>query len=488
MESIQVKTVDPISQALLKSASQRGIKLSWDRFERLQPQDGFLRVGLSCPYGCLQGPCRIDPFGRGPDRGLCGLNRDGMVAALLLRLTLSGALEAMPDEDTLLEPSWASSLKSTVSQALKNLGAGRSAIKEIRQAAALLNRPSESPDGLVIQALRLSLLTIGWLSKSPAFRERRKLLPFKVGYGLLAQKELNIGVCGRPFPEFLQALLAEVDKNLSGLGQVLSLGDFIPMDEGYLPCACPAGEAELVLSSGVVNLLIVGPGTDPAIIELCPLLDIPVFSSMDPKAVMEGLKRAKEKKGIAQSDFKPQPSMVEETEVIAASSVLEESFKKGPTRKLAILGGADHPYHPLGWIPTEVTPLLLGEGFTVAGWGDCAIWMVKKGLASAKSKRPVRILDGRGWPLIALKALADSGRLEDLKGICYTGMKGCLELAVAMGLAGLGLRVGTAVPLPLWGSEKVRNLLQEKLAPLGGSLTHFDHPAQAEEIADWFIK
>jgi hypothetical protein len=45
-----------------------------------------------------------------------------------------------------------------------------------------------------------------------------------------------------------------------------------------------------------------------------------------------------------------------------------------------------------------------------------------------------------------------------------------------------------AVPLPLWGSEKVRNLLQEKLAANGGSLTHYDHPAQAEEILDWFIK
>ena len=87
-----------------------------------------------------------------------------------------------------------------------------------------------------------------------------------------------------------------------------------------------------------------------------------------------------------------------------------------------------------------------------------------------------------------MKALAASGRLKDVKGICYTGMKSCQDLAAALGLAGLGLRVGMAVPLPLWGSEKVRNLLQEKLAAMGGSLTHFDHPAQAEEILDWFLK
>ena len=180
---------------------------------------------------------------------------------------------------------------------------------------------------------------------------------------------------------------------------------------------------------------------------------------------------------------------MEEAEVAVASSALEEYFKKAAARKkLIFLGGADHPYHPLGWIPTEVTPALQGKGFAVTGWGDSGLWMVKGGLASAKNKRPVQILDGQQGPVLALKALAASGRLKDVKGICYTGIKDCHDLAVALGLASLGLRVGMAVPLPLWGSEKVRNLLQEKLAAMGGSLTHFDHPAQAEEILDWFLK
>src|SRR4030042_5361548 len=97
MDTIHLKAVEPLSQELLKSAYQRGIKISWDRYERLQPQDGFLRVGLSGPLGCLQGPCRIDPFGRGPDRGLCGLERDVMVAAMLLRICLHGTLTILND-------------------------------------------------------------------------------------------------------------------------------------------------------------------------------------------------------------------------------------------------------------------------------------------------------------------------------------------------------------------------------------------------------
>jgi len=489
MESIQVKTVDPISQELLKSASQRGLKLSWDRFEKLQPQDGFLRVGLSCPYGCLHGPCRIDPFGRGPERGLCGLDRDGMVAALLLRLALNGALEAMPEEKPGSEPAWTPSLKEALPRVFKNLGEGRISSEEVPKSAALLNRPPESAEGMINQALRLALLTIGWLSKGPASQGRKKSLPLKVGYGLLAQKEVNIGICGQPSPDFLKALLAEVDKTLSGGGQVLSLGEFISLDGSYLPSACTSGEAELVLSSGRINCLIFGAGTDPSIIELCRTLDIPAASSIDPKSIRGLVQKAREKKnpGI-QPVLQLQSSVVEDAEVVAASSVLEESFKKGPAKKLALLGGADHPYHPLGWIPAEVTPALLGKGFAVTGWGDSGLWMVKKGLASGKNKRPVQILDGKQGPVPALKALASTGKLKDVKGICYTGVKSCQDLAVALGLAGLGLRVGMAVPLPLWGSEKVRNLLQEKLAAMGGSLTHFDHPAQAEEILDWFIK
>ena len=126
MDTIHLKTVDPLSQDLLKSAFERGIKLNWDRYEKLQPQDGFLRVGLSCPYGCLQGPCRIDPLGRGPERGLCGLDRDRMVAALLLRLTLNGVLEAMNDGATgsgkTAGISLSPPLDKIFSKAIRNLG------------------------------------------------------------------------------------------------------------------------------------------------------------------------------------------------------------------------------------------------------------------------------------------------------------------------------------------------------------------------------
>jgi hypothetical protein len=412
-----------------------------------------------------------------------------MVAALLLRLTLSGALEAMPDSHPVPEFYWVPSLKELASRALKNLGGDRISSAEIKRASSYLNRPMESLESMIIQAMRVALLAIGWLAKKPASPGRKKRLPLMVGYGLLAEKEIHLGVCGQPSSEFLKDLLGEVNRDLSDRGQVVSLGDFIPLDGSYLPCVCTSGEAELVLSSGKINLLIAGPGTDPSLVELCHTLDIPSASYPDSISARALVQRSKENRNVAiRPNFNPPLPLVEEAEVAIRPSDLEESFKKGPSRKMALLGGADHLYHPLGWVPTEVTPALRAKGIFVSAWGDAALWMVKQGLASPQNRPPVQILDGQQGPVLALKALGASGRLRNLKGVCFTGMKSCQDLATALGLATMGLRVSLAVPIPLWGSEKVRNLLQEKLAAVGGSLTHFDHPAQAEEILDWFLK
>jgi hypothetical protein len=113
--------------------------------------------------------------------------------------------------------------------------------------------------------------------------------------------------------------------------------------------------------------------------------------------------------------------------------------------------------------------------------------MIKNGFASEGQDNAARILDEYQGPLLALKAFAFSGMLENFQGICFTGLKACRDLAVALGLAGLGLKVCVAVPLPLWGSERVRNFLADKLAAGGGLLTHYDHPATAEEILEWFL-
>src|SRR3989337_1032730 len=48
------------------------------------------RSGIGTRRHCLQGPCRIDPFGSGPKAGICGATADTFVARGLGRAIAAG--------------------------------------------------------------------------------------------------------------------------------------------------------------------------------------------------------------------------------------------------------------------------------------------------------------------------------------------------------------------------------------------------------------
>ncbi|RJR32626.1 MAG: anaerobic carbon-monoxide dehydrogenase catalytic subunit [Deltaproteobacteria bacterium] len=83
-------SIQPDTLALKDKARQEGLETIWDRFAAQQPQCGFCDLGLSCRI-CVMGPCRIDPFGEGPQRGVCGADADIMVARNLARMIAAGA-------------------------------------------------------------------------------------------------------------------------------------------------------------------------------------------------------------------------------------------------------------------------------------------------------------------------------------------------------------------------------------------------------------
>jgi len=90
VKDVQDRSVDPASLEMLAVAGKAGIETAWDRFERQQPQCGFGELGLCC-RNCNMGPCRIDPFGEGPSKGVCGATADIIVARNLLRSIAAGA-------------------------------------------------------------------------------------------------------------------------------------------------------------------------------------------------------------------------------------------------------------------------------------------------------------------------------------------------------------------------------------------------------------
>lgn len=84
------KSVDKATLSALKAAEASGIMTVWDRYEAQKPQCGFGEAGLCC-RNCMQGPCRIDPFGEGARTGVCGANADVMVARWVSRAVAAGA-------------------------------------------------------------------------------------------------------------------------------------------------------------------------------------------------------------------------------------------------------------------------------------------------------------------------------------------------------------------------------------------------------------
>jgi hypothetical protein len=483
METIHFKTVDPLSQQLLREASSKGIALNWERYEKQQPQDGFLRLGLACPYGCLQGPCRIDPFGRGAQSGICGLGRDGMAAAMLLRLTLQGVLEGLPADPSGCpggEIAWPASLKDRAADAAQRLGDARLTCGEILAAAPLLSRPAASPEKLIRQALRLALFGAGLaaqgLAQAPAASAS-----CRVGYGLLAGNAPTVALCGLPAAALVQALGDEAGNGGRAV-RLVSLGDWIPGRDGFIPLACTSGEAETVLSSGKLSLLLAGPGTDPGLLCLCNTMKIPVISEECAPAAAEIIQQARaafEKRPAAA--FAPDAALVAEGRVNFAGSAFTAALETSSAAKIALIGGADSLFGSFGHLPVELAKALRGQDHALGAWNDAALWILKQEI-------PAALLDARTGPLAAVSALAAAGRLPALKGICFTGLKGCREFTLALGLAALGVKVCLATPIPLWGSDQARALLQDELAALGGSLTHFDHPAQTDELLDWFVR
>ena len=82
--------MDPASREMLKVAADQNIETVWERLEKQQPQCGFGELGLCCRI-CAMGPCRIDPFGEGAQKGACGAGADTIVARHLIRMIAGGA-------------------------------------------------------------------------------------------------------------------------------------------------------------------------------------------------------------------------------------------------------------------------------------------------------------------------------------------------------------------------------------------------------------
>jgi len=84
------RSSDKASQEMISRMAEAGQQNAWDRLESQLPQCGFGKLGICCRI-CTMGPCRIDPFGEGPQFGVCGADADTIAARNLVRMIAGGA-------------------------------------------------------------------------------------------------------------------------------------------------------------------------------------------------------------------------------------------------------------------------------------------------------------------------------------------------------------------------------------------------------------
>lgn len=89
-DNVQKLSINNDAREMLIRAREEGIETVWDRLADQEPQCGYCSMGVSC-RNCSMGPCRVDPFGEGPQKGVCGADADIIVARNLGRTIAAGA-------------------------------------------------------------------------------------------------------------------------------------------------------------------------------------------------------------------------------------------------------------------------------------------------------------------------------------------------------------------------------------------------------------
>jgi len=84
------KSIDSTVKQLLVKANKDGVETVWERSDKQTPRCGFGEQGLCC-HICYMGPCRINPRGKSPQKGVCGATAEEIVARNFARMIAGGA-------------------------------------------------------------------------------------------------------------------------------------------------------------------------------------------------------------------------------------------------------------------------------------------------------------------------------------------------------------------------------------------------------------
>ncbi len=480
MNPIHKKSALDQSTSLILAAYDRGESLLWGRYEAQLPLCAFTANGLNCRR-CFQGPCRINPFGDEPQRGVCGADRDQIVMETLFQATLGGVLETARSISLLEE--------LALHQELPDL------------APDLPPETRERLSGQGILPVRKDQL---WGAQNSFFSHKKYLgRTLKdlsrlglINYGLLKNlATLKDSLPGRPFsfdPEGANLLIV----GQAGLKDLIALRDRISEESKgqkvnlwlqgtkgppVFPSLADQGSPEMILAMNLDALLIFPDAGLPSLQELAQKWEIPVVVEEESKppgdlfkqALRLALDHQKKRSHLTAARIAQPPSGKLSFENIEDTRA---ALKAGRARGVLILWGEPNPQQTFFERTLTLLEIALKERLLVFMGGDLAAqgeflreeWGRRAGKKTAGpsgsvSFDGVRFLDSCADipKLVAsLRTLNPGKEFQQMPVVVsFPEFFRTSTWAAAVSFLSLGFAVQVGTKLPFWGSPSLSEVL-----------------------------
>lgn len=438
MQHVRRKSIDPKARTYLMKAKTEGIRLSWDLFENMLPQDGFAQLGLTC-QDCLQGPCRLNPFRPEEQYAICGFDRDELVYRGFVKKLTSESYN--PKEIY----SYALADVSTPEQKVKNLE--KLALRQMEQ-----------------KKLRTESVERPYDEKSGSVRQ--------MGLGVLKTGAVNI--CLQAPQSQVKAWAQELAEELRD--EAVRQG----AREGFNPCligdvACEldtvTNEAhfEFALLTGLVDFVVMGQAPVKGR-QLIKAYQISWVTGIETKEQFKSIFRQ------ALSAFKQRvtdkilPSSTFEGGYVGAAlspEELSQKLEKGFVEGICLLGGGSNLRVTADEGTIQVARTLVGKKVLGVSYGNTAVTLGQNGYL---------VHEGAGFYAFEDQGISVLERIRELPGglkaktiAVFPEMNTSEDLQMAFSLAASGIKVLSGIKLPIEGSKIFADLIQQKIeyCPIG---------------------
>lgn len=514
MERIHKKSALAETSQLLLAAHDLGVELLWERYEQQLPLCAFTSNGLNCRK-CFQGPCRINPFGDEPSRGICGADRDQIVMENLFQTTLEGVMESaravgllgIGGTDQAL-PDIASSLPAEVKERLSKAG-----LLPVRKGDLFsVQNGYFSHKGYLPQTLRdltrLGLIQYGFLleAESSIGRARREGSAFD-------PEGVNLLIVGQGPAGLLQALEGQAGQRAEGKRiNLLAQGAHRPPS---ILAAADHGSPELALQMNVDALIVAPNASWPGLEKLAREYGIPVilveggkpFGQTASEAIDQACRHSRD------ASYGTPARMIQAGDtgrgsVLRREKELKQALDSGRIQGVAVLFGEANVKQAFFERTLALMEAALAERALVLLGGDLGSQIDSLTAELGKRKGGQLASLAAGLEQDGLQPVSSFGSAFELprvvsllhalsqgRGIgsfpaviAFPEFFRTSTWASAVSLLSLGFAVQIGIRLPFWGSPSLVEVIKDEWQKItGGTLLAApalpDASAQAEEMA-----